>query len=57
MFAYLNEVGIRCRIVQLEYGAWINVARRNSRPHMDGLLNGMWGQGLPGDQTDTFGGH
>lgn len=57
MFAYLNEVGIRCRIVQLEYGAWINVARRNSRPHMDGLLNGMWGQGLPGDPTDAFGGH
>ena len=24
---------------------------------MDGLLNGMWGQGLPGDPTDAFGGH
>ncbi len=57
LFAYLNEAGIRCRIVQLEYGAWINVGRTFSRPRMDGILSTMWGQGLPGDPTDAWSGH
>jgi peptide/nickel transport system substrate-binding protein len=57
MFAYLGAVGIRCRIVQLEYGAWINLIRVNARPDMDGIVNGMWGQGLPGDPTDAWSGH
>ena len=57
IFAFLNEVGIRCRIVQLEYGAWIAVGRRFSPPHMDGIFSTMWGQGLPGDPTDAWSGH
>ena len=57
IFAYLTEVGIRCRIVQLEYGAWIAVGRRFSRPAMDGIWSTMWGQGLPGDPTDAWSGH
>ncbi|MDE0691192.1 MAG: ABC transporter substrate-binding protein [Gammaproteobacteria bacterium] len=57
VFAYLTEAGIRCRVVQLEYGAWINLARRFARPEMDGVLNTMWGQGLPGDPTDAWAGH
>ena len=57
IYAYLTEVGIRCRIVQLEYGAWIAVGRRFSRPHMDGIWSTMWGQGLPGDPTDAWSGH
>ena len=57
MFAYLGVVGIRCRIVQLEYGAWINLIRVNARPDMDGIVNGMWGQGLPGDPTNPWSGH
>lgn len=57
IYAYLAEVGIRCRIVQMEYGAWINLARRAARPHMDGILSTMWGQGLPGDPTDAWSGH
>jgi len=57
MYAYLAEVGIRCRIVQLEYGAWINLGRTDARPTMDGLNNTMWGQGLPGDPTDAWSGH
>ena len=57
IFAYLNEAGIRCRIVQLEYGAWIAVGRRFSRPHMDGIWSTMWGQGLPGDPADAWSGH
>ncbi len=57
VFAYLGTAGIRCRIVQLEYGAWINLARVNARPLMDGILSTMWGQGLPGDPTDAWSGH
>ena len=57
IFAYLGEVGIRCRIVQLEYGAWINVGRRFVRPYMDGIWSTMWGHGLPGDPTDAWSGH
>jgi peptide/nickel transport system substrate-binding protein len=57
IFAYLAEVGIRCRIVQMEYGAWITLARYQTRPWMDGLNSTMWGQGLPGDPTDAWGGH
>ena len=57
LFAYLAEAGIRCRIVQLEYGAWIAVGRRFSRPYMDGIWSTMWGQGLPGDPTDAWSGH
>ena len=57
MYAYLGVVGIRCRIVQLEYGAWINLIRVNARPDMDGIVSGMWGQGLPGDPTNPWSGH
>ncbi len=57
IYAYLAQVGINCRIVQLEYGAWINVGRFNARPWMDGLQSTMWGQGLPGDPTTAWGGH
>jgi peptide/nickel transport system substrate-binding protein len=57
VFAYLMASGIRCRIVQLEYGAWINLGRRSARPEMDGIMNSMWGQGLPGDPTIAWSGH
>ena len=57
VFAYLGTVGIRCRVVQLEYGAWINLGRVNARPLMDGIMSTMWGHGLPGDPTDPWSGH
>jgi peptide/nickel transport system substrate-binding protein len=57
IFAYLSEAGIRCRLVQLEYGAWINLGRRDARPPMDGIASWMWGHGLPGDATDAWSGH
>ena len=53
-FAFLGAVGIRCRIVQLEYGAWVHVLRAASRPTMDGIINAMGRQGLPGDPTDAW---
>ncbi len=57
IFAYLTEAGIRCRIVQLEYGAWINLGRVDARPKMDGIASWMWGHGLPGDPSDAWSGH
>ncbi len=57
MFAYLTAAGIRCRIVQLEYGAWINLGRRDARPEMDGIASWMWGHGTLGDPTDAWSGH
>ena len=57
IFAYLTAAGVRCRIVQLEYGAWINLGRRDARPEMDGIVSWMWGHGLPGDPSDAWSGH
>ena len=53
-FAFLGAVGIRCRIVQLEYGAWANVLRRRTRPPMDGIISAMGEQGLPGDPVSAW---
>ncbi len=37
VFAYLSAVGIRCKVNELEYGAWINLGRRGrERPAGDG---------------------
>ena len=57
VFAFLGAVGIRCRVEQMEYGAWINLLRVASRPHMDGIISAMWGHGLPADPTDAWSGH
>ncbi|MDE0349717.1 MAG: ABC transporter substrate-binding protein [Gammaproteobacteria bacterium] len=56
-FAFLTAVGIRCRIVQMEYGAWVHLLRTASRPTMDGIISAMGWQGLPGDPTDAWSGH
>ncbi len=59
MFAYLGAVGIRCQMRNLEYGAWINLGKRNRTgpPDMDGVLSWMWSQGLPGDPGVPWSGH
>jgi peptide/nickel transport system substrate-binding protein len=59
VFAYLGQVGIRCKAQGLEYGAWINLGRRgrSGPPEMDGILMWMWSQGLPGDPATPWGGH
>ena len=59
VFAYLGQVGIRCKAQGLEYGAWINLGRRgrSGPPEMDGVLMWMWSQGLPGDPATPWGGH
>ncbi|MDA9504419.1 glutathione ABC transporter substrate-binding protein [Bradyrhizobium sp. CCBAU 11386] len=56
VFAYLGAVGIRCKVQQLEYSAWINVARRATRSEIDGILMTMWGHGLPGDPAEPWAG-
>ncbi len=59
MFAYLSAAGIRCHVVEMEYGAWINLGRRErpQRPVMDGVLSWMWAHGIPGDPATPWTGH
>ncbi len=59
MFAYLSAVGIRCRLQNMEYSAWINLGRRaEDTPQLEGgLISWMWGQGVPGDPGVAWGGH
>ena len=59
VFAYLGQIGIRCRVQGLEYGAWINLGRRGRTgpPEMDGVLSWMWSQNVPGDPANGWGGH
>lgn len=56
---YLTAVGIRCRVVQLEYGAWINLGRRgrSGPPDMDGIISWMWSHDVPGDPGSAWAGH
>jgi peptide/nickel transport system substrate-binding protein len=49
MYAYLSAVGIRCKIVGLEYVAWLAQGGRASPAPMEGLFPWMFGHGLPGD--------
>ena len=59
VFAYLTAAGIRCKVNQLEYGAWINLGRRGRTgpPEMDGVLSWMWSHGVPGDPGTPWAGH
>lgn len=50
IFAYLSASGIRCKPNILEYAAWINSARREVPPEMDGLQIMTWAYtAVPGD--------
>jgi peptide/nickel transport system substrate-binding protein len=51
VFAYLSSVGIRCKVRGLEYNAWLITIRHNTDAtrQMDGVINGMYGHGIPGD--------
>jgi len=59
VFAYLSAAGIRCKVTELEYGAWINLGRRgrSGPPEMDGVLSWMWSHGVPGDPGTPWAGH
>lgn len=59
MFAYLGTIGVRCKVVNLEYGAWISLGRRDEKTDQlnGGLISWMWGQGVPGDPAVAWGGH
>jgi len=56
-FAYATSVGIRCKVVGMEYGNWITFGRRDRQGHIDGLYSNMWGHGLPGDPGTPWAGH
>lgn len=43
IFAYLGAIGIRCEVGNLEYAAWLNMARREGTPDLDGILVMAWG--------------
>jgi len=57
MFAYLSAVGIRCQVRNLEYGAWLALAKRSGAQPMDGIISWMWSHGLPGDPSTPWLGH
>ena len=57
VFAYISAVGIRCKMVGMEYGTWITFMRREREGHVDGLFMNMWGHGLPGDPGTPWAGH
>ena len=55
VFAYLGTVGIRCKLRGLEYNAWLTMIRRAANgPGMDGIINGMYGHGIPGDPATAW---
>ncbi|MBB4375160.1 ABC-type transport system substrate-binding protein [Bradyrhizobium sp. cir1] len=56
VFAYLGAVGIRCKVQQLEYSAWLSLVLRAKRPEFDGILMSMWGHALPGDPAEAWAG-
>jgi len=57
IFAYLGVVGIRCKTNYLEYAAWINSARREALPEMDGLQVMTWAYtAVPGDPNRDWNG-
>ena len=56
-FAYASAVGIRCKVVGMEYGTWISFGRRERQGYVDGLYSNMWGHGLPGDPGTPWAGH
>lgn len=59
MFAYLGTIGVRCKVVNLEYSAWINLGRRDEKTDQlnGGLLSWMYTQGLPADPASPWSGH
>ncbi len=53
IFAYLQTIGVRCQVVGLEYGAWVEKLRRASGP-IDGILSTMSTQGIPADPGNAW---
>ena len=53
IFAYLQTIGIRCQVVGLEYGAWVEKLRRASGD-IDGILSTMSTQAIPADPGNAW---
>ncbi len=58
-FAYLSQVGIRCQVRGLEYGAWVEMRRRppTGPSPMQGIIVALWSHNIPGDPTTPWAGH
>jgi peptide/nickel transport system substrate-binding protein len=55
LYAYLSAVGIRCKVVGMEYNAWLVFGRRERQGQpMDGLFLWMFGHGIPGDPSNAW---
>jgi len=53
VYAYLQTIGVRCQIRNVEYGAWVDLIRRNSNK-LDGITTNMSAQGIPADPGNTW---
>lgn len=54
IYAYLGQVGIRCQIESVEYGAWVAMMRRGTQPELDGIAIHMSAQGIPPDPGNSW---
>jgi len=53
VYASLQAIGIRCKIVGLEYGAWLQLVRRSDKA-LDGIVTHMSSQGIPADPSSPW---
>ena len=55
-FAYLSQVGIRCKVIGEEYSPWLARNNRSREPQSDGILTDMWGHGVVPDPGTPWSG-
>lgn len=55
-YAYLGQVGIRCKLIGEEYAPWLARNARGREPQNDGILLHMWGQGVVADPGQHWSG-
>jgi len=53
VYAYLQTIGVRCQIRNVEYGAWIDLIKR-SNSKLDGITTNMSSQGIPADPGNSW---
>lgn len=53
VYAYLQTIGVRCQLQNVEYGAWIELIRRSNQK-LDGITTNMSAQAIPADPGNTW---
>lgn len=56
-YAYLGQIGIRCKLIGEEYAPWLARNNRSREPQNDGILTHMWGHGVVADPGTPWSGH